>query len=351
IGAYMNVQFPGADVKLMAVGAYLVFMTLNILGVRIAATFELVVTLLAIGELLVFMGVVAPGFSMANFVKGGWSGQDAFSAAAIPGIFAAIPFAIWFFLAIEGVAMAAEETKDPKRTVPIAYIAGILTLLVLAMGVMVFAGGAGDWKALSNINDPLPQAMKMIVGESSGWLSMLVWLGLFGLIASFHGIILGYSRQIFALGRAGFLPLYFAKVHQKFGTPYRAIIAGGVLGIVCIYSDEWVTFGGQTLTANMITMAVFGAIGMYIISMLSLFTLRKNEPGLARPFPAIGYPLLPGIALVLAVVSMVTMIYYNWSLFLVFAGLMLAGYVYYLTTAKRRTAVDEDVLEAITDHG
>ena len=193
--------------------------------------------------------------------------------------------------------------------------------------------------------------MKMIVGESGGWLSMLVWLGLFGLIASFHGIILGYSRQIFALGRAGFLPLYFAKVHQKFGTPYRAIIAGGVLGIVCIYSDEWVTFGGQTLTANMITMAVFGAIGMYIISMLSLFTLRKNEPGLARPFPAIGYPLLPGIALVLAVVSMVTMIYYNWSLFLVFAGLMLAGYVYYLTTAKRRTAVDEDVLEAITDHG
>ncbi len=350
IGAYLNVQFPGADVKLMAIGAYLVFMTLNILGVRIAATFELVVTLLAIGELLVFMGVVAPGFSMANFVKGGWSGQDTFSSAAIPGIFAAIPFAIWFFLAIEGVAMAAEEAKDPKRTVPIAYIAGILTLLVLAMGVMVFAGGAGDWKALSNINDPLPQAMKMIVGESSGWLSMLVWLGLFGLIASFHGIILGYSRQIFALGRAGFLPLYFAKIHPRFGTPHRAIVAGGILGIVCIYSDEWVTFGGQTLTANMITMAVFGAIGMYIISMLSLFALRKNEPGLARPFPAIGYPLLPGIALLLAAVSMVTMIYYNWSLFLVFAGLMAAGYAYYMTTAKRRATVDEDVLEAVTAH-
>jgi ethanolamine permease len=196
IGAYVNVQFPALDPKLVAVGAYLVFMTLNIMGVHIAAMFELGVTLLAIFELLVFMGVVAPGFSIANFTKGGWAGQDVFSMAAVPGIVAAIPFAIWFFLAIEGVAMAAEETKNPKRSIPIAYIGGILTLVFLAAGVMVFAGGAGDWTKLSNINDPLPQAMKIIVGENSGWLHMLVWLGLFGLIASFHGIILGYSRQI-----------------------------------------------------------------------------------------------------------------------------------------------------------
>jgi hypothetical protein len=63
---------------------------------------------------------------------------------------------------------------------------------------MVFAGGVGDWRALSNINDPLPQAMKTVVGNSSGWLHMLVWLGLFGLVASFHGIIMGYSRQIYS---------------------------------------------------------------------------------------------------------------------------------------------------------
>ncbi len=96
IGAYLNVQFPSLDPKLAALGAYLVFMGLNIVGVQIAATFELFVTVLAIFELLVFMGVVSPGFSMANFTKGGWSGQDSFSLAAIPGMFAAIPFAIWF---------------------------------------------------------------------------------------------------------------------------------------------------------------------------------------------------------------------------------------------------------------
>jgi ethanolamine permease len=336
IGAYLNVQFSSIDPKMAAVGAYLIFMALNILGVRIAATFELVITVIAIFELLVFMGVVSPGFSMANFVKGGWSGQDSFSLAAIPGIFTAIPFAIWFFLAIEGVAMAAEEAKDPKRSIPIAYITGILTLVVLAIGVMLFAGGSGDWTKLANINDPLPQAMKMIVGENSGWLHMLVWLGLFGLVASFHGIIIGYSRQIFALSREAYLPGYFAKVHPRFKTPHRAIIAGGVIGIAAIYSDELIKIGGLTLTANIVTMAVFGAILMYIMSMLSLFKLRRAEPNMARPFIAPFFPVMPAFALAAACVCMITMIYYNpliFGLFLVFLAL---GYGYFMLTSSHR---------------
>eukprot|EP01031_Cornospumella_fuschlensis_P041590 gene41590-50754_t len=306
IGAYLNVQFPELDPKHAAVGAYFVFMTLNILGVSIAATFELVVTVLAVAELLVFMGVVAPGFSFSNFVLNGWAGSDTFSSASISGIFAAIPFAIWFFLAIEGAAMAAEEAKDPKRTIPRAYVAGILTLVFLAIGVMIMAGGVGDWRQLSGINDPLPQAMKAVVGENSGWMHMLVWIGLFGLVASFHGIILGYSRQFFALARAGYLPRGLAKL-SRFQTPHRAIIAGGVIGIAAIYSDGLINLQGMSLTAAMITMSVFGAIVMYIISMLALFKLRASEPNLERTFRAPGYPVVPAIALLLAVVCLVAM--------------------------------------------
>ena len=338
IGAYLNVQFPQLSPKVAAVGAYAVFMTLNIVGVRIAATFELVVTLLAIFELLVFMGVVAPGFSVANFVKGGWSGQDAFSAASIPGMFAAIPFAIWFFLAIEGVAMAAEEAKTPRRSIPIAYIGGILTLVLLAAGVMLFAGGAGDWTRLANLNDPLPQAMKMIVGERSGWLHMLVWLGLFGLIASFHGIILGYSRQIYALARAGVLPPVLGRVHPRFHTPHWAVLAGGAVGIAAIFSDKLVSFGGQTLTASIVTMSVFGAIVMYIVSMASLFRLRRTEPDLARPFRAPMFPWFPAFALAAAVVCLATMVYYNRLIAALFVALGGLGYGYFVATGARRAA-------------
>jgi ethanolamine permease len=208
--------------------------------------------------------------------------------------------------------------------------------VVLAVGVMLFAGGSGDWTKLANINDPLPQAMKMIVGDNSGWLHMLVWLGLFGLVASFHGIIIGYSRQIFALAREAYLPGYFAKLHPRFKTPHRAIIAGGVIGIAAIYSDELIKIGGQTLTANIVTMAVFGAILMYIMSMLSLFKLRRSQPDMTRPFVAPFYPAFPAFALLAACVCMVTMIYYNpliFVLFLVFLGL---GYGYFMLTGHHR---------------
>ena len=340
IGAYLNVQFPGLDPKVAAVGSYVVFMALNIAGVSIAATFELFVTVLAIIELVVFMGVVFPGFSWANFAAKGWAGSDGFSKDAFGGIFAAIPFAIWFFLAIEGAAMAAEETKDPRRTVPRAYIGGILTLVVLAFGTMIFAGGVGDWNALSNINDPLPQAMKAVVGESSGWLHMLVWIGLFGLIASFHGIIMGYSRQIFALSRAGFLPAVFATLHPTRKTPHWAILAGGVVGIAAIFSDELIQIGGQPLTANIVTMSGFGAIVMYIMSMAALFRLRATEPALERPFRAPFYPAFPAISLGLAVLALGTMIYFNFLVFALFVGLFALAYLFYRLTANLRGAAD-----------
>ena len=344
IGAYLNVQFPAIDPKWVAVSAYLIFMTLNLVGVGIAATFELLVTLLAIFELLVFMGVVSPGFSASNFMLNGWAGQQEFSLGALPGIFAAIPFAIWFFLAIEGAAMAAEEAKEPKKTIPKAFIGGILTLVMLAMGVMVFAGGVGDWRQLANINDPLPQAMKMIVGESSGWLHMLVWLGLFGLIASFHGIIMGYSRQIFALARAGYLPGALASVNRRFQTPHWAILAGGVVGLLAIFSDSLIVIGGLSLTANIVTMAVFGAIVMYIISMAALFKLRRSEPALERPFRAPLYPFAPALALGLAVLCLVAMVYYNGLLALIFGALMLAGYAYFRLTHDEGVAASDGEL-------
>jgi ethanolamine permease len=334
IGAYLNVQYPSLEPKYAAIGAYFVFMTLNILGVSIAATFELVVTVLAVAELLVFMGVVAPAFSFSNFALGGWAGSDTFSLPAVSGIFAAIPFAIWFFLAIEGAAMAAEEAKDPKRTIPRAYVAGILTLVVLALGVMVFAGGVGDWRTLANINDPLPQAMKAVVGNNSNWMHMLVWIGLFGLVASFHGIILGYSRQFFALARAGFLPPSLAKL-SRFQTPHRAIIAGGVIGIIAILSDGLVNLQGMSLTAAMITMSVFGAIVMYIVSMLSLFKLRRSEPNLERSFRAPGYPVVPAIALILAIVCLVAMVWFNTVICGIFLALMAIGALFTKTVRSR----------------
>jgi ethanolamine permease len=342
IGAYLNVQFPQLDQRAAATGAFIVFMALNIAGVTIAATFELIVTVLAIIELLIFMAVVSGGFTWAHFTDHGWAGAAVPSMATVGGIFAAIPFAIWFFLAIEGAAMAAEEARNPKHTIPRAYIAGILTLVVLAFGTMIFAGAVGDWTVLANINDPLPQAMKIVVGANSGWLHLLVWIGVLGLIASLHGIIIGYSRQIFALARAGLLPRALAAIHPRWRTPHIAIVAGGAVGIAAIYSDRFVTIAGQPLTASIVTMSALGAIVMYIISLLSLVRLRRREPRLERPFRVPLYPLFPLIALTIAAVSLVAIVYYNPAVSALFAVLGVLGALVTRRRLRSGTGIEPD---------
>ena len=192
----------------VAIDAYFVFVGVNIIGIRQTALFELFVTVLA---------VVERWCSSASSRRPSPRQLRSPTTGVRPRRdLAAIPFAIWFYLAIEGVAMAAEEAKGPTRTIPRAYIFGILTLVFLALDVMILSGGVGDWRLLSNVDYPLPEAMAMGVGRDSGWTHMLVAIGLFGLVTSFHGIIIGYSRQMFALARAGYLPSFLATVHPRF---------------------------------------------------------------------------------------------------------------------------------------
>ena len=331
LGGYLHFLYPQLNALAVGIVAYVIFVWINMLGVRHAVRFEFCVTVLAVIELLVFMAVVAPGFRLENFLADPMP-------AGFTGVLAAIPFAIWFFLAIEGVAMAAEEVSDPHTTIPRGYIGGIVTLVVLALGVMIFAGGVGDAARLAGVDYPLPEAMSIVVGRQSGWIHMLVAIGLFGLLASFHGIILACSRQIFALARAGFLPAALASLHATRGTPQRALIATGVLGVIALVSGR---------TSELITMAALGAIIMYIVSMLSLFRLRKIAPQLARPFAAPLYPLTPLVALALSVLSLGVIVYFNLPIAAVFAaGLGLACWYYRVTGAQRAAAAPDAMLQA-----
>ena len=178
--------------------------------------------------------------------------------------------------------------------------------------------------------------MRGVVGDGSPMLHLLVGVGLFGLIASFHGIIMGYSRQFFALARAGFLPGFLARLHPRFKTPHYAILAGGVLGIAAIFSDSFVTFGGLSATATLVTMSVFGALALYLLSMVSLFRLRRLEPGLERPFVAPGYPAVPAFALGASLVCLGTMVYFNLQIFALFMGFLLVGALYYAVAVRPR---------------
>lgn len=323
LGSYLHFLYPSLPITHTAAVMYILFTAINLLGIKESAVFTLIVTLLAVAELLLYLGVTAPHFKMDNFLQNGmpfgWQ-----------GVFAALPFAIWFYLAIEGVAMVAEEVKKPGRNIPIGYITGIGTLAFLALGVMVITGGVGNWQQLANIDYPLPQAIGMVMGKDNHLTRLFTGIGLFGLVASFHSIITGVSRQIFALARENYLPVFLSKVHPRFKTPYWALIASSAAGIICIYTGT---------TDKLIILSALGAVCMYIISMLSLFKLRKKEPELNRTFTTPLYPYMPIVALVLSAVCLIAICYYNVILSLLFFAALLAALLLFFALGKHKNHV------------
>jgi ethanolamine permease len=324
LGSYAHFLNNSIPIVPTAIGSYIIFIGINILGIKESARFSLIMTILSIVELVIFIVIIFPYFKTENFVAHNPS------TISIDGVFAGIPFALWFFVAIEGVAMVAEEVKDPKTTIPKAYISGIITLVILAFGIMILSAGVGDWRKLSNIDYPLPETLSMVLGQNSYFTKIFASLGLFGLIASFHCNTISYSRQIYALSRAGYLPDFLSIVSKKFQTPHWALIIGGLVGFVAIFSGT---------NSDIIILSVLGAVVMYGMSMLSLIVLRKKEPNLERPFKTPFYPFFPIIAFVLSMVCMVAIVYYNQVLGMIFFGLMLicfGGYYWKLSNQPPR---------------
>jgi ethanolamine permease len=327
IGAYLNLLYPSIPLLIFAIGAYFIFTIINISGVKIAATFELIITILAVIELLIFAGVTLPEFEYSNLEINAMPN-------GVSGIFAAIPFAIWFFLAIEGVANVAEEAINPQRSILIGFGSAIATLVVLCVLTFVSAVGVGGWETVvypegSNVasDSPLPLALGQIVERSHVFYKLLIGIGLLGLIASFHGIILAGGRAIMEFGRVGYAPKYLGNIHRKFKTPANALLVNMLVGIIALFTGK---------TAEIITIACFGALTLYIVSMLAYLQLKKHQPEMERPFKAPLYPLFPLTALIIASIALIAISYYNPFTAVIFFALVGLSYLYFVMFLNKK---------------
>lgn len=318
IGAYFHIFLPQFSVTSIAVTAYLLFTALNIYGVRAAAMFELLITFFAVFELLLFAGVTLPHFETANLTRNafpnGWM-----------GVWASIPFAIWFFLGLEGVANVAEETINPQKNVLKGFGSALITLVVLCILTFVSSVGVAGWEAIvfpqpgaEPSDSPLPLALSKITG-STGWMyHLLVTIGLMGLVASFHGIILAAGRATFEFGRTRSIPQVFGRVHTRFKTPANALMANMVVGIIALLTGK---------TSDIIIMACFGALSLYLLSMITVVILRKKEPLLERPFRVPFYPYVPAVALVVAAIALIAMTTLYFTLAIIYFAIITLAYL------------------------
>ncbi|WP_178946065.1 ethanolamine permease [Kocuria sp. TGY1127_2] len=278
---------------------YLVFIGIHCVGVGEALKVMFVITAIAVAALIAFVCGMLPHFDPSNLVDFepvSAAGSNSFLPFGFAGVLAALVYGIWFFLAVEGVPLAAEETANPQRDMPRGIVTAILILLCSGLAVLVLAPGGAGAVAMSTSESPLPDALRAVYGRDS-WLAQAVnYAGLAGLVASFFSIIFAYSRQLFALSRAGYLPRWLSLTTGR-NTPALALVVPGTIGFILAAT---VRDGGL-----LINIAVFGATVSYVLLNLSHVILRVREPDLKRGYYTPGGIVTTSISLVLAVIAVI----------------------------------------------
>ena len=328
IGSYLTGIFetPPAFQPLWWVACYIVFVALNYWGVAVSFKISVIVTIMALAVLAVFWISAIP---FADFDR--WALNIAFDAAGKPvelpngggaflpngwgGVLAALPFAVWLFLAIEELPLAAEESVDPRVDMPKGLIFGMFTLMFSALMIMLLnasIGSAEEGKlhgafSLGTSTEPLLDGFRVVYDTSLA--KVLALCAVVGLIASFHTIIFAFGRQIYSLSRAGYYPSVLSVTHGSRHTPHFALFAGAILGLVVIMA-VWFSLGAEKSNAvigqTLLNMAVFGAMISYAFQGISFILLRRNMPHIERPYRS---PLgVPGAALTV-LIALVTLYY------------------------------------------
>ncbi len=279
--------------------AYVIFVGVHLWGVGEALKLMFGITMVAVVALVATVIGLIPKFDASNLFNidpDGSAMSSSFLPMGISGLLAAFVYGIWFFLAVEGVPLAAEETADPKRDMPRGIIVAMLVLLVFAALILTVVPGAAGADVMGESTNPLPEAIRVAYGNNSLLADFVNYAGLAGLVASFFSIIYAYSRQLFALSRAGYLPRWLSLTGGR-KTPYVALIVPGTIGflLAAIVRD------GDIL----INIAVFGATTSYVLLNLSHILLRRQEPDLERGYRTPGGVATTGVALVLSVVAVI----------------------------------------------
>ncbi len=302
IGGYLSAitHVPASTEPLLWLATYALFVGLNVAGVEATFRFTVFITALALAILAVFYAGAIPHFDLVNART---PGDAPWFPHGARGVLAALPFAIWFYLAIEQLPLAAEEAHTPQRDLPRGILLGLATLVACSFLTLVLSAGlAPGAAALGRSDEPLFESLRAIFGDGLGT-DALALVAVAGLVASFHTIIFAYGRQIYSLSRAGYFPRWLSVTHERRQTPHRALWVGAVIGYAVALAIH--RLGSEhPVGAVLLNLAVFGAVISYALQMLSFVLLRIRLPDIARPYRS---PLgVPG-ALVALVISLATL--------------------------------------------
>ncbi len=272
---------------------YVIFIGLNSLGASVGFRFALVVAIISMLVILTFAVLAfangAVDFSRVFDIKP-TEGNSSFLPFGGIGILFSLPFAIWFFLGIEELPLAAEEATNPSKDIPKASVWGVITLAFFALIVLFLNPAVTGSKALTvspgDGDEPLLAGFRAFLPPTAA--AILSLFALIGLLASLQGIMYAYGRNMYSLSRAGYYPKFLSLTGRKHQTPWVSLLVGGIIGYLILLAVSIIGTAvpsvASAATGIILFIAVFGAVISYVMQMVSFVVLRSKFPNAKRPY-------------------------------------------------------------------
>lgn len=281
-----------------AVFAVVAFIGLNAFSTEASGGAETLVTLVKIAILAVFIGFGIRAVDSATFFGIDPGASPALSDFFSKGALNVLPAMGLTFIAFQGydlIATVTEEVENPRVNIPRAILLSLGATVVIYLLVVGVALGTLGAPALGEAGEKavVEAAIRFmpnvgVFGASLG--AALIGFGaVFSTISALNAVIIGSSRVAFAMGREGQLPGPLGQIHHRFGTPFRAILASGVIMVVAT------ALAPISVVGNLASL--FTLLGFVVVN-LAVIQLRRTQQNLSRPFEIPYYPVPPVLGIV-----------------------------------------------------
>ncbi len=309
---------------LIVVGITLVI----IRGVQTSALFNAIIVALKVSIVILFIALGWKYINPTNYVPYIPKNTGVFGEFGISGIFRGAGVIFFVFIGFDIVATMAQETKNPKRNMPIGIIGSLVVCTILFVLFGHVLTGLANYTEFKDSAAPVAIAIEK---TPYAWLSPAIILAiLVGYVSVILVDLMGQSRVFFSMSRDGLLPRVFADVHSRFRTPYKSNI------LLCVFISIFAGFVPIRVVGELVSI---GTLLAFVMVCLGVWVLRKKQPDIPRAFRTPWVPLIPILGIVTCLVLMVSLPLDTWIRLFVWLAI---GLVIYFTYGKKNSKLGKD---------
>ncbi len=272
---------PGVEGGIFNLPAFLIvfaIMSLLIIGVRESSSFNTVIVFIKLSVISIFVAIGIYHINPANY--------NPFFPYGFMGVFKGAAIIFFAYIGFDALTTAAEEVKNPQRTLPIAIIGSIIISSILYIVVAAILNGMLPYSAFKETAAPVAFALQSI---GANWATTVVSVGaLCGITSVLLVGLFGQTRIFFAIARDGLIPRIFARIHSRFKTPVYSILIISLIGAI---------IAAFVPLTDLVQLINIGTLVAFIMVSLAVIILRRQQPEIPRPFKVPLVPVIPIMAI------------------------------------------------------